>query len=129
MKYLVILSIIFFIGCNKKEDNKTIHKKIDKIKKDETIIKVQDLNLTFKKNKLIYPSKKVVLLFSDNKIYSKEEALILKKLHIKFYKTNNKFLKVYFNIKYYPTIVVLDKNKTIKYENFTPYEILKTEGF
>ena len=134
MKYLIILSIILFIGCEKKENNqqdvKTSKTQIIKpIKKDETNIKIKDLTLTFKKNKLIYPNKRVVLLFSDDKIYSKEEARILKKLNTKFYETNNKFLSTYFDIKYYPTIVVLDKNKTIKYENFTPYEILKAEGF
>ena len=134
MKYLIILSIILFIGCEKKENNqqdvKTSKTQIIKpIKKDETNIKIKDLTLTFKKNKLIYPNKRVVLLFSDDKIYSKEEARILEKLNTKFYETNNKFLSTYFDIKYYPTIVVLDKNKTIKYENFTPYEILKAEGF
>ena len=133
MKYFIILSIILFIGCDKKENNqqdiKSKPKIIEPIKKDETNIKIKDLTLTFKKNRLIYPNKKVILLFSDGKMYSKEEARILKKLNVKFYETKNRFLNNYFNIKYYPTIVVLDKNKTVKYENFTPYEILKAEGF
>jgi hypothetical protein len=50
---------------------------------------------------------------------------VLKYLKIKYYKTNNKFLEKYFKISMYPTTVIIDKNKTIKFENFTPIEILK----
>jgi len=125
MRYILAILLIFFIGCDKK--TKHIKTKQTKIKTDQ--FKINDLNLTFKNNKLIYPNKKMIILFYDNNFYSKEEIRILKKLNVKFYKTNDKFLINYFNIKYFPTIVILDKNKTIKFENFTPYEILKTEGF
>jgi len=137
MKYILsVLMIFLFIGCDKhkkyshsnnikiKESNNT-----KTYKKNLFTIKVNDFNLSFKKDKLIYPNKKMVFLFYDNNFYSKEEEKILNKLNIKYYKTNNKFLINYFNITYFPTIVILDKNKTIKFENFTPYEILKTEGF
>ena len=134
MKYFILLLPIFlFLGCNKKtkinEANNT--KEINITKKEykfKTIILDKNFTLKFKNDKLIYPSKKTVLLFYDKNFFSKEQIKVLQKLKIKFYKTKNKFLKKYFNINYYPTIVVLDKNKTIKFENFTPYEILKAEG-
>jgi len=69
------------------------------------------------------------LLFTDSSFYSLEEKKILKKLKLTFYETNSTFLKNYFKISIYPTIVILENNKTVKFENFTPYEILKTEGF
>ncbi len=141
MKYILwILTFLLIVGCshqkksqnnttevnNTKENNNTkMSKQINTIK----VIKVKDFNLTFKNNKLIYPKRKMILLFYKNDFYSKEEEKILKKLKIKYYKTNNKFLKKYFHINYLPTIIVLEHNKTIKFENFTPYEILKTEGF
>ncbi len=141
MKYLIIFFTIFiFIGCNKKNKSKAVEinntketnitqqikQKKEKIK---TIIINDKIKLNFKNNKLTYPSQKVILLFYDKDFYSKEQMRVLNKLNIKYYKTDNEFLKKYFNIMYYPTIVILDKNKTVKFENFTPYEILKTEGF
>ena len=137
MKYLLIAVLIFFLGCN---NNKNTHKSnVTKItqkskknpKKNEKIIYIKDNNLSlkFKNSKLIYPNDKMVLLFEDNSFYSKEQKRILQKLNIRFYEINNSYLKNYFNITIYPTIVVLDKNKTIKFENFTPYEILKEERF
>ena len=125
--------VIFFIGCEKKqqskiENNLTI--KIAKQKKDNiTIIAIDNLKLIFKNNKLIFPANKVVILFTNNNTYSKTQEDILKKLNIKYYKTSNIYLEKYFKIEYHPTIVVLDKNKSIIYENLTPYEILKAEGF
>jgi hypothetical protein len=92
-------------------------------------INLNDTNLTFKKDKLIYPNKRVVILFEDNSSISKAQEMVLDKLNVKYSKTQNQFLKEYFQIKTIPTIIVLDKNKTIKYENFVPYEILKAEGF
>jgi len=142
MKYILpILLISLFIGCNKNttqnnennitkinlESNNT--KNLQHNSANIITIKENDFNLSFKNNKLIYPDKKMVILFYDNNFYSQEEERILNRLNVKFYKTKNQFLINYFNITYFPTIVVLDKNKTIKFENFTPYEILKTEGF
>ncbi len=132
MKYLILIIAIFFIGCeqktkktyNKEKNISNITKNVNKTAKN-FIIQEKDFNITFKNNKLVYPNKKIILLFYDNNFYSKEEIKVLRKLNVKFYKTNNEFLKKYFKIEYYPTIVILDKNKTIKFENFTPYEILK----
>ena len=132
IKWIVIL--ILFIGCNhhtkkeqiiqKNKNNLTNKKPIIK-KENIKIISLNDFNLTFKNNKLIYPSKKIYILFYNNSNYSKMQEDALKYLKIKYYKTNNSFLKNYFNIKIYPTIIILDRNKTIKIENFTPIEILK----
>jgi len=136
MRILYFFIILFIIGCENNSHNKNTKKTENNqikttitTKNGNTEISINDTKLIFKNNKLIYPQKRVILLFGDNQLYSKEEEKVLKKLKLKFYKTNNKFLEKYFNITIYPTIVVLDKNKTIKYENFTPYEILKAEGF
>ncbi len=143
MKYILsFILLLFFSACSKNvkteekyittETNQT--KQLQKIHKvnnnsDITVIKFDNFELKFKKNTLIYPKQKTIILFDNNNTYSKAQELVLKKLKTTYYKTNSPYLEKYFNIQTYPTIVVLDKNKTIKYENFTPYEILKTEGF
>ena len=50
-------------------------------------------------------------------------------IYICFILQFSEYLKNYFHINTYPTIIILDKNKTIRYENFVPYEILKEERF
>jgi len=133
-KKLLIFLILLFIGCNNhtkkeqniKDKNSTLaHKQNLTIKKQNIIINLNGLYLKFKNQKLIYPKNKTYILFDDNSNYSIIQEDVLKYLKIKYYKTNNEFLKNYFKIKIYPTIVILDKNKTIKIENFTPIEILK----
>jgi len=131
MKYILpIILLIFISGCSNKEKKESqpkteIQKSELKPKKQEIIINVNDINLTFKNNKLIYPKNRVVILFANDSRYSKEQAEILKKMKLKFYKTDNEYLKKYFNIQKYPTTIILDKNKTIRFENLTPYEFLK----
>jgi len=141
LKYiLTFILLLFFSACSKNvkteenhiitETNQTQYTQNKNIKKnDVTIIKFDNLALKFKNNTLIYPKQKTIILFDNNNTYSKAQGLVLKKLKTTYYKTNSPYLEKYFNIQTYPTIVVLDKNKTIKYENFTPYEILKAEGF
>ena len=144
MKYiLAFILVVFFSGCEKKNkhpkiaennetNNSTIVKTNPKLKKNKnviTIIKFNGFKLKFKNNELIYPKEKTIILFDNNNTYSKAQEMVLNKLNVKYFKTNTIYLEKYFNIQYYPTIIVLDKNKTIKYENFTPYEILKAEGF
>ena len=140
MRYILTLFlVVLFSGCNKKTDSKTtnrtvavnINKKNNPKKHITDIIKIKfnGFELKFKNNKLIYPKEKTIILFDNNNTYSKTQKKVLNKLNVKYYKTNTSFLEKYFNIQYYPTIIVLDKNKTIKYEGFTPYEILKAKGF
>ncbi len=141
MKYiLTFILLLFFSACSKNvktEEDNTITEtnqtqytqNKNKKKNDITLIKLDNLSLKFKNNTLIYPKQKTIILFDNNNTYSKAQELVLKKLKTTYHKTNLTYLEKYFNIQIYPTIVVLDKNKTIKYENFTPYEILKTEGF
>ena len=126
--FLVI--VLLFLGCSKEKQkiNQTseINQTIKNTKpKNETIIHLDDMDLVFRDGNLVYPHQRVIILFENDF----RESDVLKMLKVKYYKTDNEFLKNYFNIKIYPTIVVLDKNKTIKYENFTPYAILKEEGF
>jgi len=141
LKYiLTFILLLFFSACSKNvktEEDNTITEtnqtqytqNKNKKKNDITLIKLDNLSLKFKNNTLIYPKQKTIILFDNNNTYSKAQELVLKKLKTTYHKTNLTYLEKYFNIQIYPTIVVLDKNKTIKYENFTPYEILKTEGF
>jgi len=138
--YFLIITILF-TGCehnsntkikevNKNKPEMNISKSnIQTPKENKITIKDKDFNLTFVDSKLIYPKNKMILLFVNNSLYSKEEEKILKKLKISFYKTDNKFLENYFKIVDYPSIVILDKNKTVIYQNFMPYEMIKTQGF
>ncbi|EDM24604.1 hypothetical protein FE773_08590 [Caminibacter mediatlanticus TB-2] len=138
MKYILTFILIFFLGCSKKENSEekkpietnTTKTKQTKNKKtySKIIIKINDFNLTIKNKKLIYPKKKIIFLFENNSTYSKMQEEVLNQMKLQYIKTDNEFLKKFFNIKTFPTIVVLDKNKTIKYENFVPLEILKAEG-
>jgi hypothetical protein len=133
MKYLFLAVALIFFGCSDHNNKQTQEKQpqtTQKQTKNENktkIIQLQDLNLTFKNDKLIYPQKRVVLLFKNNSKYSKYQEEVLKKLNVKYYTTDNEYLKNEFNITILPSIVILDKNKSIKFENFTPYEFLKEE--
>ena len=139
MKYILPL-IILILGCssNEKERNrgqKQPHSQTQEIKTDNNkpdtsiIIKLYDFNVTFKDNLLVYPKERIFLLFDNNSTYCKMQEEVLKDLKVNYKKTNNEYLKNYFHIQTYPTIIILDKNKTIRYENFVPYEILKAEGY
>jgi len=143
LKYIFVGILIFFVACSKEQSNKNetnitqktdiniknYEKKVTQEKNSTKKIRLNNFELTFQDNKLIYPNKKVILLFENNSTYSKSQEFVLKRLKTKYIKTNSKFLQNYFNITIFPTIIVLDKNKTIRYENFIPYEILKAEGF
>jgi len=142
LRYILTLIILIFIGCSKNkkpESEKNLSVKTEKNivsitkkgekQKSEIYINFSDINLTFKQNKLLFPEKKTILLFYSGNKFSKAQESVLKQLKVKFYKTDSPFLINYFKINKFPTIVVLDNNKTVKYENFTPYEILKAEGF
>lgn len=150
LRYILVGILVFFVSCSKEQSQKNetnITKKANiNIKNEKKIvqeknstvvqeknaikkIKLNNFELIFKDNKLIYPNKRIVLLFENNNTYSYAQKLVLKRLKIKYIKANSKFLQNYFNITIFPTIIVLDKNKTVKYENFVPYEILKAEGF
>jgi len=141
---LTLFAAFFIISCsktskeNKNQKNstennisvKTIQQQRQNVEKDETkMLQFGNLTLTFKNGELVYPHEKTVILLEGNNTYSKAQEGILDKLGIKYYKTSSEFLKEYFEIHKTPSIVVLENNKTVKYENFTPYEILKAEGF
>ncbi|NPA11705.1 MAG: hypothetical protein GXO62_05640 [Epsilonproteobacteria bacterium] len=129
MRFLIILAILF-IGCSnngKKDQNitqKETNQSVTKPKTNDTkTVMIEDLNLTFKKDRLIYPDKKVILLFENGF----KQADVLDMLKVKYYRCEDEYVQKYFNIKEMPTIIILDKNKTIRFENYTPYAILKVE--
>jgi hypothetical protein len=131
LKYFFLI-ILIFLGCNNyhTKNSNNLQKSKTKITKKTlesniTVIRLNDINLTFKNQKLLYPKEKTYLLFYNKSNYSKMQEDVLNYLKIKYIKTDNKFLQNYFKIKIYPTTVILDKNKTVKLENFTPVEILK----
>jgi len=142
INYILTFILLFLLtGCNNNNEEKNtknkinnttkqqIHKKyVKKEGSNKIIIKLNDLNITFANNKLVYPKNRQILLFEDNTTYSKMQEEVLNQLKLRYTITNNKFLENYFKIKVYPTIIILNKNKTIKYENFVPLEILKAEG-
>jgi hypothetical protein len=126
--------IIFIAGCSKEKHSQNIQTDTNQTQtkpvKDKILsVRINGLTLKFDKNGIIYPDKKTILLFDNNNTYSKAQEIVLKKLKVKYYKTDSSVLEEKFGIQTYPTIIVLDRNKTVKYENFTPYEILKAEGF
>ncbi|MEO1958297.1 MAG: hypothetical protein ABGX23_01965 [Nautiliaceae bacterium] len=131
LPFILMFLTISLIGCSKKEEknNKIIKTITDKEGNTIKIVSLKEFNLTFKNDNLIYPNQKRVILFCDNSNACKSQEDILKKLNVNYSKTYNTFLMKYFKIENIPTTIVLDKNKTIKYEGFAPYEILKAEGF
>ncbi len=131
LPFILMFLTISLIGCSKKEEkNNKITKTItDKEGNTIKIVSLKEFNLTFKNDSLIYPNQKRVILFCDNSNICKSQEDILKKLNVNYSKTYNTFLMEHFKIENIPTTIVLDKNKTIKYEGFAPYEILKAEGF
>jgi len=133
LRYILVVILVFFVACSKEqsnnnEDNITKKNNIN-IKNKEKKLALDSFELAFQDNKLVYPNKRVILFFEDNSTYSKAQEIVLKKLKTKYIKVSSELLKNYFNVTTFPTIVVLDKNKTLRYENFVPYEILKAEGF
>lgn len=95
-----------------------------------TIYQLGDYNITFRGEELIkYPRKRLYLLFSDGGRYCRLEEQFLKELKIPYFVIKDADLDREMNITIYPTIVILDKNRTIRYEGFTPYEILQAETY
>ncbi len=139
MKYILPILILILLGCQEKKQqnlnnlekncSKIVPKKEKKEEKNLTKITIGKTTLIFKNENLVYPEKRVFILFDNNSIYCKIQKNILKKMGVTFVSTDNGFLKRYFNVSLYPTIIILDKNKTVKFENLTPYEILKAEGY
>jgi len=94
------------------------------------IYQLGDYNITFRNGKIIrYPRKRLYLLFSDGSRYCRVEEQFLKELHIPYYVIKDADLNNKFKISIYPTIVILDKHREIRYEGFTPYEILQAETY
>ena len=134
MRYFLFI-LLFFIGCNNQNEKKVYIDDVinsneipQQITKKPKIIKIKDLVFYENNNSITYNfNKSKILIFLDNNKYSKLQLKELNKTNIKYYIINNEKLEQHFKIKEYPTILVVDKNSTKKYEGFIPYEILKYE--
>jgi len=140
LRYILFIFTLLLIGCNKttyqkESDKSTETNKIistnskPKIKKEIKIIK-KFPNLVFKeKNETIFYETNTtnILLFVDNSNLSIAQKEELNKSKIDFYIIKNIKLLNYFDIKKFPTLIILEKNKTKKYEGFIPSEVLKYE--
>ena len=135
MRYFLLILLIL-TGCNDKNQKKEKIYIDDVVKINElnnsvvknNIIKIKGLKFYEKNNSISYNFEKTkVLVFINGNEYSNLQIKELDKTNIKYYIIDNEKLKQYFKIKEYPTILIVDKNSTKKYEGFIPYEILKYE--
>jgi len=133
LKYILFtLYFILLIGCNNHSSNnknREIKDNIPKSQQKEVIKNFNNKLIFFEKNREISYKieKKQILVFINNSTLSKEQIEELRKNKIDFFKTSNKELENYFDIKIFPTLIIIEKNKTKKYEGFIPSEILKYE--
>ena len=136
MRYFLLILLVL-IGCSDKNQKKEKIYIEDVVKINElnnsnvvknNIIKIKDLKFYEKNNSISYNFEKTkILVFINGDKYSNLQIKELDKTNVKYYIIDNEKLKQYFKIKEYPTILILDKNSTKKYEGFIPYEILKYE--
>jgi len=149
LRYFLFLIFIIFIGCGNEEDKKETKvvksvkvvdskKEIKKvIQKPEVVIEKiklksfdnkDSVELKFKDDKLISKfDKRVVLLFLNDSTLSKEQLSYMKKTKKEFFVVKNEEVLNYFNVLHFPTIIILDKNETKRYDSILPYEVLKIE--
>ena len=136
MRYFLLILLIL-IGCSDKNQKKEKIYIEDVVKINElnnsnvvknNVIKIKDLKFYEKNNSISYNFEKPkILVFINGDKYSNLQIKELDKTNVKYYIIDNEKLKQYFKIKEYPTILVVDKNSTKKYEGFIPAEILKYE--
>jgi len=140
LRYFIIILALFFIGCNntnshseKKEvkNNKTITKKVVRpIKTISTteIAKFPTLVFKEKNGKISYETNTTnILVFTDDSKMSNAQIKELNKSKRNFYIIKSIKLLNYFDIKKFPTLIVLEKNSSKKYEGFVPNEVLQYE--
>ncbi len=145
MNYILALCLLIFVGCDENKDvKKSIKESVQvktqqKIESKKPIVKIKKIRIknfdnnrsiefVFKNNKLTSIFKnKIVLLFLNKSILSKEQLSYMKKTKTEFFVVKNQQLIDYFNILDFPSLVILDKNKTKKYNSILPYEVLKIE--
>ena len=133
MKYFFIIFLFFyFVGCDNKKNINSQQTEItisnETIKSQPKIIKVDDLEFIENNNTFSYHfENQVILFFSDDSKESKLEQKELKSLNKKFYIIKKPKLIEFFKIVKYPTILIIDKNNTKKFEGFIPAIMLKYE--
>ncbi len=133
---LAFLILIFIISCSDTKQTttqtskQTPNKQITKTKKtlSPKIIKVDDLVFREFNDSITYHFDKVVILaFLDNSKLSQNQKVELQHIKQKFYIIKNEKLKNFFKIQTYPTIIVIEQNKTKKFNGFVPRVVLNYE--
>jgi len=132
LRYFIIIFTLFFIGCNDSASDKQNiqNSNSNVIEKKEPIEIAKFPNLIFKEknNTIFYETNSTnILLFTDDSKLSTAQIEELNKSKRTFYLIKNKKIMDYFGINSFPTIIILDKNSSKKYEGFVPNEVLKYE--
>jgi ribosomal protein L33 len=132
LKYFLVVVLILFIGCGDDKKTKIVLEEDKKNNDEKIVIQNFDKNLTkdliFKENKLVYNSDyKLILLFLDDSDLSNEQLSHIKRLNRDFFVIDDKQVLEYFDILEFPSLIILEKNSTKKYNSILPYEVLKVE--
>jgi hypothetical protein len=127
LRYILLIFSLLLIGCNNQTNSKIKTQPELKIQ-SKIIVKFPNLVFKEKDNTIFYETNTTnILLFTNNNKLSQEQKKEFINNKINFYSIKNDKLKEYFNIDIFPTIIILDKNSTKKYEGFIPNEVLKYE--
>jgi len=135
LRYFLIILILLLSGCENNNSHKVVIQKQKaetktntKIETEKELLKLPTLVFKEKNGKISYETNTTnILLFVDNSNLSLAQQEELNRSKRKFYIIKNIKLLNYFDVKKFPTIIILDKNKTKKYEGFVPNEVLKYE--
>jgi thioredoxin-related protein len=131
LHYFLALVFIVFIGCSDKKETKIIIEEpkpvVEKIE-ITNFDKNSTIEFIFKEDKLVSNfNKKLILLFLNNSALSQEQLSHMKRTKKDFFIVKNAKLLDYFNVLEFPSLIILEKNSTKRYNSILPYEVLKVE--
>ena len=134
MRYFLIILILLFSGCENNNSHKVVIQtqkpktKTTKIETEKELLKFPTLIFKEKNGKISYETNTTnILLFVNNSDLSLAQKKELNRSKREFYIIKNIKLLNYFDVNKFPTLIILEKNKTKKYEGFVPNEVLKYE--